>query len=505
MKVISVTARTISIELDSDSAYFKGNEYKIFINEKFHSQDNRNVFTLYDLEPNTEYKITVDKTEITVRTKTETLCVPFSRFNPAKDGLTNDTLKLQAAIMACPDGGTVYVEKGDYLITSIFLKSNIMLYLEKGARLLGDVVRENFPVLPGIIRNEDTGYEANYGSWEGATVDEFATIITGLNVQNIVIAGEGEINCQAELGDWYVNHHEIRIACRPYGMYFNRCSNVEVIGIYIHNTPAWNVHPYYSNDLKFINMRIENPVAMPTTDGLDPDCCDNVLICGVYFNVGDDCIAIKSGTIDFARKYKKPCSNIVVRNCFMNAGHGGVVFGSESSGGIENVLVTQCYFKNTDRGLRIKTRRGRGRIGIIDKVKFTNIVMDGVATPFVVNMFYNMGPAGGHEEYVWTKEKLPVDERTPYIGSFEFSNMRCENVSLAAAVFLGLPEEPIKEITFRNVSFTYNSNAQPDYPVMIEHKEKMCRKGIYCENVLKLNLDNVSFDGQDGPEVIREC
>ena len=120
---------------------------------------------------------------------------------------------------------------------------------------------------------------------------------------------------------------------------------------------------------------------MPTTDGLDPDCCEDCLIAGNTFNVGDDCIAIKSGTFELAKKYKKASSNIKIRNNFMEQGHGGVVFGSESSGGIDNVVVEQCIFKNTDRGLRIKTRRGRGRIGNIDSVVFNNILMDNVKTP----------------------------------------------------------------------------------------------------------------------------
>lgn len=273
-------------------------------------------------------------------------------------------------------------------------------------------------------------------------------------------------------------------------------------GFFIHNTACWNVHPYFSSELSFLDLRIENPADMPTTDGLDPDCCDNVLILGVRFSVGDDCIAIKSGTIDFAKRYLKPCSNIMIRNCYMQRGHGGVVFGSESSGGINNVVVRQSIFKDTDRGLRIKTRRGRGRYGKIYDITFTDILMDNVLTPFVVNMFYNMGPKGGHEPYVWTLEKQKVDITTPYIENFSFSNIICNNVSLAAGVFLGLPEESIKSLTFKNVIFNYDLNAEAGYPVMIEHKELMQRVGLYLLNVDNLYLDNVTFNGNLGREVV---
>lgn len=498
MEIVFVSSRSITLELDNDSAYFSS-EYEIFLNGAFYKKSNRNVETIYDLKPNTEYIVKVFDKEVSVRTKNETVCLHTNMFNPTKDGKTDDTLKIQAAIMACPKDGCLYIDAGLYLVTTLFLKSDMTIYIDKNAKIIGEYDRNKFPVLPGLIHGDE---ELNLGTWEGAEVDEFASIITGINVQNVNIIGEGEIDCRAELGDWYKNHREIRIACRPFGLFLNRSTNINVVGLFIHNTPAWNVHPYFSKKLKFINMRIENPVNMPTTDGLDPDCCDDVLILGNYFNVGDDCIAIKSGTIDLAKKYLQPCKNITIRNCFMEAGHGGVVFGSESSGGIENVVVTKCLFKNTDRGLRIKTRRGRGRYGIIDNIVFKNIVMDGVMTPFVINMFYNMGPAGGHEEYVWSKEKQPVDERTPYIGKFDFEDMKCNNVKLAASVFLGLPEEPIKEVKFKNVTFNYDLNAQPDYPVMIEHKEKMVRCGIYCENVDSLILENVKFNGQIGEEVI---
>ena len=128
----------------------------------------------------------------------------------------------------------------------------------------------------------------------------------------------------------------------------------------------------------------------------------------------------------------------------MAFGHGAVVLGSEISGGIKNISVTQCYFESTDRGLRIKTRRGRGKDSIIDEILFENIYMNNVLAPLTVNMFY-FCDWDGKTEYVWSKEPLKLDERTPYIGRFKFKDIVCDNVHSAAGYFYGLPEQTIKK------------------------------------------------------------
>lgn len=498
MRILSITSRTITLELNNKSPYYALEEFDVYVNSKVKCTEKRNVFTLFDLEPNTTYRIEANQEKITAKTMDESVCLNVRDFHTAGDGVTDDTVKFQAAIACCPKNGCVYVPKGTYLISTIFLKSDMMFYLDAEAKIIAKYNREDFPILP----EEQNGY--SFGTWEGCLVANFASSITAIHCKNLIIAGLGEIDEQASLGDWYQNHREKRIAWRGFGMYFKDCSDIEVIGIYIHNTPSWNIHPFFSQHLKFLNMRIENPTSMPTTDGIDPDCCEDVVIAGCYFNVGDDCIAIKSGTYELAKKYKKPSSNILIRNNFMEAGHGGVVFGSESSGGILDVIVEQCIFKNTDRGFRIKTRRGRGRIGTIDRVTFNNIIMDGVKTPFVINMFYNMGSAGGHEEYVWTKKPQPVTELTPILGHFKFSHMKCLNVSYAAGVFLGLPEAPIGEIELEDIEFTYNSDCEEGYPVMIEHNFKLKNAGLYCLNVGKIYTKNVTYQGLIGDPIIFE-
>lgn len=130
--------------------------------------------------------------------------------------------------------------------------------------------------------------------------------------------------------------------------------------------------------------------------------------------------------------------------------------------------------------------------------------MDNVKTPFVINMFYNMGPKGGHDEYVWTKKPQEVTELTPSLGNFKFTNMECRNVWYAAGVFLGLPEAPIRGIELQNIIFTYNSEAEAGFPVMIEQNFKLKNAGLYCLNVGKIYTKNVTFEGIIGNHIIFE-
>ena len=247
-------------------------------------------------------------------------------------------------------------------------------------------------------------------------------------------------------------------------------------------------------------MRLVSPKDSPNTDGCDPESCDNVDIIGVYFSVGDDCIAIKAGKIYMGKTYKTPSSNFNIRNCSMNFGHGAVVLGSEMSGGIKNINVRQCLFNQTDRGLRIKTRRGRGKQAVIDGITFENIKMDDVLTPLVVNMFYYCDP-DGHSEYVWSKEKLPIDDRTPYLGKFVFKDIDCKNVNVAAGTFFGLPEQPIESITLKNVNFSYSKNPTAGIPAMMDFLDPMKGQGLIFNYVNEVNLENVKFDGVSSEEV----
>lgn len=494
MKVLAITAHSASFELEGNSApYFSPQEFDVYLNGAFARRERRNVFSVFGLQPQTEYAVEACGESARFVSGRESALFNVCDFKT--DG-TDDTEAFSAAISCLPENSTLYVPAGTYYLRPLFLKSNMTLWLDSGATLIAHPDRSAYPVLPALIGGD------NLGTWQGEEADCFASLITAYNQTGIRIIGEGVIDCNALAGDWYENHRVKRGAWRPRGIFLNRCKDVLLQGVTVKNTPSWNIHPYFCRNVEIYDVTLENIPDMPTTDGIDPDCCDGVEIAGVKISVGDDCIAIKSGTLEFAKKYGAPCKNITVRNCIMREGHGGVVLGSELSGGIENVTVNRCLFEGTDRGLRIKTRRGRGRTGKCDGITFSDIEMRGVKVPFVVNMYYNMGDENGHTEYVWTTEKLPVDERTPEIGAFAFENMRCYGAEYCAGAFYGLPEAPIGGVSFKNVSFTFSENARAGYPDMKEKNEKVCRGGLYFLNVKNVCLENVTVEGADGKPVI---
>ena len=233
-------------------------------------------------------------------------------------------------------------------------------------------------------------------------------------------------------------------------IFLNHCEHVVVQGIRVQNSPSWNIHPYFSDHLRFLDLTVLNPKDSPNTDGLDPESCKDVEIAGVYFSLGDDCIALKSGKIYMGSKYKRASEDIVIRQCCMRDGHGSITVGSEMAGGIKRVTVKDCQFLHTDRGLRIKTRRGRGKDAIIDEIIFEHIKMDHVMTPFVINCFYFCDP-DGHNHYVQTKEVMPVDDRTPSIKKMTFRNIEAKNCHVAAAYFYGLPEQKIERVEMEQI------------------------------------------------------
>lgn len=503
MKILALTPKSATFELDGYlSPYFSGNNFLIELNGKLVRQENRNVFSVFGLTSNTDYICKANGESVKFRTLQSSLEISIDKFGAVGDGLHDDTGAFTAAMNCLPENSVLIVPAGQYSLKPVFLKSGITIYLEKGAKICAAAARGDYPVLPGVI--EGANCRRSIGTWQGEEDDCFASVFTAYCQNNIAIIGDGEIDCGATQGDWYFNHKVKRVAWRPRGLFFNRCEGITVLGIAVRNTPSWNIHPYFCTDVKLYDLVLENSSDVPTTDGIDPDCCTGVEIVGVKISVGDDCIALKSGSLELAKRYKTPCSCVTIRNCLMRAGCGGVVFGSELSGGIEDVNVSKCLFEGTERGLRIKTRRGIGKIGKCDGVTFSDIVMKNVKVPFVINMFNNESGESAHTEYVWSTEKLPVDERTPQIGSFVFKDMVCTGVAYTAAAFYGLPESPIKSITFDHVSFTYNDNSKEGFPDMRERNVAVKNQGLDFRCVEKVILKNVVISGQIGEPVLTD-
>ena len=504
MEIIHVmhTARSAVIEMKDGGRYFTLRPYRIFVNGAEKTTSDRTITSLYGLKPDSRQLIEVydgqEKVgEVSFKTDYEFVTLDVTRFGAKGDGIQDDTHFIQAAIMACPRNSRIYFPAGTYRITSLFLKSHIRLELARGAELKADTDRTRFPVFPGMIESYDETDEYNLGTWEGNPLPMFSGIICGVGVEDVVLYGEGVINGNASKENWWKDPKVMNIAFRPRLFFLSGCKNITIQGLKFCNSPSRTLHPYFSNDLRFLALTVENPADSPNTDGLDPESCKNVEILGVRFSLGDDCIAVKSGKIYMGRKHKTPSEDIHIRQCLMENGHGAVTVGSEMAGGVVNLTVEDCIFRHTDRGLRIKTRRGRGKDAVLSNIVFRNLTLDHVMTPLVVNAFYFCDP-DGKTKYVQSREPYPVDDRTPSIKKMVFENMECTNCHVAAAYFDGLPEQKIEEIIMKNISISFAENAKTDVPAMSEGVERSSKRGLFARNVARLVLDQVRIEGQTG-------
>lgn len=499
-KKLFVSSVSACFELTNKNPYYSPESYEVTLDGKPYGKFATNVFSVYNLLPDTQYTVGAGGFALTFRTRPETDSVSVKALGAKADGKSDDTYFVQMAIDRCPEGGRVVFEEGEYLVRPVVLKSGITVELKKGATLLGDICEENYPYIPARVYKG--GKEEILASWEGEPFDCHQSFVSAYRQKNICVVGEGTINGNADKSTWWATPKGRKVA-RPRLVFLNKCSNVRFHGVTCKNSASWNLHPFFCKNLGFYDVKVQNPYTAPNTDGLDPESCDKVDIVGCSFSVGDDCCAIKAGKLYMGKTYKTPASNHTLRNNLFQNGHGAIVLGSEMSGGVKNLSVSQCLFRHTDRGLRIKSRRGRGKDGIIDGVTFENIKMDNVITPLVINMYYFCDP-DGHTEFVWSREKRAVDDGTPYLGKFVFKDIECVNCECMAGYFDGLVEQPIKEIRIENVSFSFKEDAKPFVPAMLEHVREYCKEGLYVDNVENLVLKNVAFEGVCGEKIIKK-
>lgn len=513
LEVVFQSSRCAVVRLNGVGKYYAEKSYKIHIHaanerEAVCVETDKTVTTLYGLKPNQEYCVFAEydgeKTNtVEFKTDWEYVTLNVRDFGAAGDGVHDDTNAIQAAIMACPPNSRVLIPSGKYKVKSLFLKSDVNIHLNKGAVLCGCTEREKLPILPAVIETYDENDEYNLGSYGGNPTDVFAALITGIYVKNVTITGEGMIDGCADFDTWWKNPKKRNIAYRPRLIFLNHCENITLQGITVTHSPHWNVHPYFSKRIRCIDVKIINPQDSPNTDGFNPESSEDVLVLGTYISVGDDCIAVKSGNMYMATKNPVPTKNLLIANCCMRDGHGAVTIGSENASGIVDVRVENCDFINTDRGLRIKTRRGRGEKSVIENIVFRNIYMDGVMTPIVVNSFYYCG-VDGKTDYVGSLEPLPVDERTPSIKSLAFYDIKAVNCHVAAAYMYGLPERKIDSIVLENVDISYASEVKKGVAAMMKHCEPTAKAGIVAANVKELVMNNVTVTGNAGETYLLE-
>jgi polygalacturonase len=403
------------------------------------------------------------------------------------DGQTDCTGALQRAIEMCAaaGGGTITIPAGNFVTGTLWLASNLTIHLDAGATLLGSLDRSAYPLWTS--------------KWEGPAVKQVhAPLIAGEGLSNIALTGRGTIDGRGQM--WWDLFAQRELAHRrPNLVQFVDCRDVLIDGPRFVNSPRWTLVPTACDNVTITRVTLCNPPDSPNTDGINPDSCSNVHISNCHIDVGDDCISIKSGSEEDGRARLRPCQNITISNCTMLHGHGGVVIGSEVSGGVRNVAISNCVFCGTDRGIRLKSRRGRGNA--VEDLRVDNIVMEQVLCPIVLNLFY--GCDAWEDSKVTDRSPRPVDAGTPQFRRMRFSNISARGVKYAAAFVLGLPEMFVDDVAFDGLSIYLDAqNKHGGSPAMAPGVPDMCRAGFVIRNARNLRLRHVDIHDQLGPAVV---
>jgi len=425
-------------------------------------------------------------------------------FGAVGDGVTDNTKAFNNAI---EQGGKIIVSAGKFLTGPIRLKSNVNLRLEKDAII---VFNDNFDNWPAVKSR-----------WEGVECFGYSPCVYGEYLTNVSITGAGIIDGSGQA--WWkefkrrktsgqtkpesnrdkefakLNENTDLSDCggggigsfffRPQLIQFNNCSNVLLDCFTTRNSPFWNTHLLYCKNVTVNNVTFQNPQDGVNGDGLAIDSCDGVKVSDCTFDVNDDCCGFKSGIGKDGMRVNKPCQNVVVRNCKMLRGHGSIVMGSETAGGIRNIEISDCVFNGNDRGLRIKSRRGRA--GTVENITLDKITMNGVGCPVVMHLYYECGAKPEEIAAISDRNQRPVTETTPCIRNIKITNVTAENAQTAAAFLLGLPERPIENILFENVKIAMAKDGKPARPAMAFGVKEMQGQGIVAEYVKDFVQRNV--------------
>ena len=320
-------------------------------------------------------------------------------------GDTNDcSSAIELAIDACvrAGGGHVVVPAGEFLTGAVHLKSGVDLHLETNAVLLFSTNPTNY--LPLVFTR-----------FEGTELYNYSPLIYALGQKNVALSGDGTIDGQADDSNWMAWKNTksratlMKMATdgvpveqrrfgpgfnlRPGFIEFNRCENVLIQGIHIRRSPMWEIHPLLCTNVTVRGVDIMSHGV--NNDGCDPESCSDVLIEKCLFDTGDDCIAIKSGRNNDGRRVNVPSVNLVIRDCIMRDGHGGVTIGSEISGSCSNVFVENCAMNSPNLvcALRLKSNAVRG--GVLQNIFMRNVNVGTVKDSVLqIDFLYEEGAKG---------------------------------------------------------------------------------------------------------------
>lgn len=488
-----------AFELQNEGCYFSGSSYQLYLNGEFYGTYKENVISLYGLQPDKLYqvKLSGDNKEYKFEIKTQPLkyLIHIKDYNATGDGETDDTSAINTAIYTAPKGAVVYIPKGNYSVNQIYLKSGVDIYLEKGSCIKQNTRRDELSILKGYQKDYHHADAAVNASWEGNPLDTYCSVFYGKDVENIRIFGEGIIDGSGKEGSWWVNPKQKNIAFRPNNIFLNKCSDIVVAGITSRNSACWNIHPFYCDRVKFYGLQVQSSADSPNTDGINPESCDEVEIAGCLFDVGDDCVAVKSGKYFMSQYERRPCCNIMIRNCYMGSGHGGLAVGSEISSGVDGVSLIKCHMEGTDRGVRIKTRRGRGKFSIVRNVTIENVVMNGVHHCIGINMFYNCDPDGS-SDYVKSKTIMKKDDQTPSIRNIFVSNIRATDVKGCCIFLYGLPESRIEDVAVVDSSIHFADERILESPELLDDFTPIPNLGFFIKNTKRVHISNNKIVGE---------
>ncbi|MCA9235772.1 MAG: glycoside hydrolase family 28 protein [Planctomycetales bacterium] len=384
------------------------------------------------------------------------------------DGKQDCHQAFAAAIEAChaAGGGRVVVPAGDWLVRGpIHLLSNVNVHLEKGATIRFSADAADY--LPLVLTR-----------FEGTELMNYSPLIYAFEQENIAVTGAGTLDGQAGPKNWWswkgrggpqqesaiqdlgrMADEGVPPAERVFGegaqLRINfvqpyRCQNVLIEGVKFVNSPMWILNPVLCTNVTVRGVTVDSHG--PNNDGCDPESCRRVLIEECLFDTGDDCIAIKSGRNADGRRVGVPSEEIVVRNCRMKDGHGGVVLGSEMSGGIRNVYVEDCEMDSPDleRAIRLKSNSRRG--GYLENLFVRNVKVGEVSDAVIrINLEY-WGETG---------------DFPPRVRNVFIENVTSQKSNMPLYL-VGLPERKIENVQLLNCEF---KNAKK--PSVLEHVEQL--------------------------------
>lgn len=446
-------------------------------------------------------------------------------------GLALCTAAIQSALDHCSaaGGGTVVIPPGLWRTGPLTLHSRINLCAQRGALVLFVPDPELYPLISshfegtfgwrcqapldgeGLSDVAITGEGIFDGSGDGwRPVKRFK--MTEMQWEKLINSG-GALDSEEQL--WWPSQEAMegqvlagklrergetakeaylpaRAYLRPALLSLRNCQRVLLEGPAFQNSPAWCLHPMGCEQVTVRNIKVRNPWYSQNGDGIDLESCSHALVEHCSFDVGDDAICLKSGKDEEGRRLGMPSRYITIRHCTVYHGHGGVVIGSEMSGGVHAVRVSDCVFIGTDIGLRFKTARGRG--GVVEDIEMENITMSGILYEAVsFHMFY----AGVEGSEGFGEQTFPVTEETPQFRNIRLSNIVCHGASTALLVN-GLPEMPLAGLSVENF------RAVSRRGLVLRHAEDLTLTGIQLqtEETPKVHMhkcSNVSLVQMDDP------